>query len=164
MEQDRRACCDLETQFKEVPKRNIGAIISQLKLVARLISIRNQRGKGINRDVFYCEHGGYDHHNALEENMGNKLPSLNDAITNFWAEIKAQGIENVSSLCKEVSLEGLSHPTAMPGLTMAGVGTILVSHRFNPIAVINFGCRIQVINNSISFQSLGVISRAVRSW
>ena len=37
---------------------DVGGITSQLKLIARLISIRNERGNGINRDVFYCEMGG----------------------------------------------------------------------------------------------------------
>jgi len=63
-------------------------------LVARLIKIRDLRGKGINRDVFYCKMGGYDGHFHLAEIMENKLPSLNHAISSFWAEIKAQGLDN----------------------------------------------------------------------
>ena len=47
---------DLATDFVTQP--NVGGITGQLKLVARLISIRNERGNGINRDVFYCEMGG----------------------------------------------------------------------------------------------------------
>jgi hypothetical protein len=38
--------------------------------------------------------GGYDGHFHLAEIMENKLPSLNHAISSFWAEIKAQGLEN----------------------------------------------------------------------
>ena len=47
---------DLATDWVKQP--NVGGITGQLKLVARLISIRNERGNGINRDVFYCEMGG----------------------------------------------------------------------------------------------------------
>lgn len=44
--------------------------------------------------VFYCEMGGFDAHFDLAIIMRNKLPSLNYAISNFWAEIKAQGIDH----------------------------------------------------------------------
>ena len=46
----------LATPFPLGP--NVGDIGRQLRLIARLISIRNERGHGINRDVFYCEMGG----------------------------------------------------------------------------------------------------------
>ena len=49
---------DLATPFASPAKTNVGGITSQLKLIARLITIRNERGSGINRDVFYCEMGG----------------------------------------------------------------------------------------------------------
>jgi uncharacterized protein (DUF1501 family) len=73
---------------------NVGGIGSQLEQIARLIRARNERGNGIDRDVFYCEMGGYDAHFQLHEVMKNKLPSLNHAVTTFWAEIKAQGLAN----------------------------------------------------------------------
>lgn len=85
---------DLATPFLEPLALNVGGITSQLKLVARLIAIRNFRGNGINRDVFYCEMGGYDAHFQLDEVMQNKLPSLNNAVMSFWEEIKAQGIDH----------------------------------------------------------------------
>ena len=49
---------DLATSFRTPGEKNVGGIASQLKLIAKLIAIRNERGKGINRDVFYCEMGG----------------------------------------------------------------------------------------------------------
>lgn len=155
---------DLATQFKEVPKRNVGAIISQLKLVARLISIRNQRGKGINRDVFYCEHGGYDHHNALEENMGNKLPSLNDAITNFWAEIKAQGIENSVIVVQGSEFGRTITPNSNAGSDHGWGGNYFGKSFFNPIESLILVVGSKKLTMPISCQSLGAISRAVRSW
>ena len=38
------------------------AIGSQMKLIARLIKIRNERGRGINRDVFHAQMSGFDAH------------------------------------------------------------------------------------------------------
>jgi hypothetical protein len=38
------------------------SIGSQLKLIARLIQIRNELGSGINRDVFHAQMSGYDAH------------------------------------------------------------------------------------------------------
>ena len=75
---------DLVTPFQEPGALNIGQITSQLKLVARLINIRNERGNGINRDVFYCEMGGYDAHFQLDTIMENKVRST---FIQFFANI-----------------------------------------------------------------------------
>ena len=48
----------LVTPFETPGANNVGGISDQLKLIAKLITIRNERGHGINRDVFYCEMGG----------------------------------------------------------------------------------------------------------
>ena len=82
----------LVTSFPIPSNLNVGGITSQLKQIAMLIRARNERGKGINRDVFYCEMGGYDAHFQVSQVMQNKLPSLNHAVATFWAEIKAQGL------------------------------------------------------------------------
>ena len=71
---------------------DIGAINQQLKLVAQLMVNRDKRGNGVNRDVFYVEMGGFDTHSEMSDILKNKLPALNRAVGNFWAEIKAQGI------------------------------------------------------------------------
>jgi len=54
-----------------------GGITSSLKQIARLIAIRNERGGGINRDVFHAQQGGYDGHFDLAANLETRLPSLN---------------------------------------------------------------------------------------
>ena len=56
-----------------------GGITSSLKQVARLIAIRNERGSGINRDVFHVQQGGYDGHFDLATNLETRLPSLDQA-------------------------------------------------------------------------------------
>ena len=98
------------------------AIGSQLKLIARLIKIRNERGGGVNRDVFHAQMSGFDAHfkrkfmcllnhdirasteshisyhlsnvSSVSTNLAGRLPSLNLAIANFWSEMKAQGVED----------------------------------------------------------------------
>ena len=85
---------NLVTDFDTPSELDVGDISSQLKLIAKLIRLRDLRGNGISRDIFYCEMGGYDAHFHLAEVLARKLPSLNHAISSFWAEIKAQGLEN----------------------------------------------------------------------
>lgn len=85
---------DLATSFPTPANLDVGGISSQLKLIAKLINIRNERGNGINRDVFYAEMGGYDSHFSVGSILQNKLPSLNHAVATFWAEMKAQGLDS----------------------------------------------------------------------
>ena len=59
--------------------KDTGGLTSQLKLISRLIAIRNERGGGINRDVFHAQQGGYDGHFDLALNLASKLPTLNFA-------------------------------------------------------------------------------------
>ena len=54
-------------------------ISSSLKQVSRLIQIRNERGAGINREVFHVQQGGYDGHFDVALNLETRLPSLNHA-------------------------------------------------------------------------------------
>ncbi len=53
-------------------------------MVAQLIAAREERGNGINRDVFYVQMGGFDAHSELKEIMNGRLPSLDFAIARFW--------------------------------------------------------------------------------
>ena len=84
---------NLKTNFTAPPQYNVGGIISQLKLVANLIALRDERGNGINRDVFFVEMGGFDSHFKVTTVLENKFPSLNMAVKLFWEEIKAQNID-----------------------------------------------------------------------
>jgi uncharacterized protein (DUF1501 family) len=84
---------DLLTSFRSV--RDAGNINRQLKMVSQLIVSRNERGtNGINRDAFYVSMDGFDSHSSTSYFLGQKLPALNSAVANFWAEMKAQGLEN----------------------------------------------------------------------
>lgn len=64
---------------------NDDSLQEKLEMVAKLIALRDQRGNGgINREVFFLEVAGYDHHAQLNYNLKTKLPALNSAIENFW--------------------------------------------------------------------------------
>ena len=58
-----------------------------------MMAVHSERGNGgINREVFYCEVGGFDTHSRVVENLAKKLPSLNKAVELFWEEIKILGL------------------------------------------------------------------------
>lgn len=44
-----------------------GGLDGQLKLIAKLIAAREKRG--VNRDVFYAQLGGFDAHSGLHDVM-----------------------------------------------------------------------------------------------
>jgi hypothetical protein len=83
----------LQTPFAQSGP-DIDDINQQLKLVAQLIAARDKRGNGKNRDVFFVQMGGFDTHSEEAKILAGRLPALNQAVGNFWAEIKAQGLAN----------------------------------------------------------------------
>lgn len=82
----------LLTEF--TTKTDVGDINKSLRIVAEMIVGRNKRIDGLNRDVFYIQLRGFDHHAQVKQGLDSSLPSLNTGLTNFWNEIKAQGIQN----------------------------------------------------------------------
>ena len=56
---------------------DMAEISSSLKQVSRLIQIHNERG--VNRDVFHVQQGGYDNHFDVNRSLKTRLPSLNNA-------------------------------------------------------------------------------------
>jgi len=61
-----------------------------LKQVARLIASHTMRKAG--RDFFFVGFGGFDMHTNLEMNLFNRFGTINQGITAFVNEMKAQGI------------------------------------------------------------------------
>ena len=82
----------LLTDFES--RKDVGDINKSLRIIAEMIIGRNSRVEGLNRDVFYIQLRGFDHHAYLKQGLELSLPSLNKALSNFWGEIKAQGIQN----------------------------------------------------------------------
>lgn len=79
--------------FQEVtvnfPETNIG---QQLKQVARLIKKRTDLT--INRQIFYCQLGGFDTHNNQVVGQANLLSQLSQAMRAFYDEMVVLGEQN----------------------------------------------------------------------
>ena len=51
-------------------------------------------GLKMDRQIFFVERGGWDHHNALLGPQSNLFIELNEAIEIFWTAIKSMGLQN----------------------------------------------------------------------
>jgi uncharacterized protein (DUF1501 family) len=74
-----------------VPFPNSG-IGYQLKQVARLIKKRGDLS--INRQIFYCQIGGFDTHNGQINGQSSLLSQLSQAVRAFYDEMVVQGVSN----------------------------------------------------------------------
>src|SRR4030095_15303401 len=89
------AANDQFTTFQEVtvtfPTTNIG---QQLKQVARLIKKRTD--VNVNRQIFYCQIGGFDTHNnqTAVNGQGNLISQFSQAVRAFYDEMIVQGLNN----------------------------------------------------------------------
>jgi len=64
----------------------------KLLQVSKLIDTAGIRG--VDRDFFYVEFGGWDHHSKMKINLANKFEELNTALDTFWAEMDKQKNED----------------------------------------------------------------------
>ena len=64
----------------------------QLYQVAKLINAQVIRG--VQRDVFFIECMGFDHHADLNQCLDVSFTNMNAVLDIFWKEMKAQEIEN----------------------------------------------------------------------
>jgi uncharacterized protein (DUF1501 family) len=62
---------------------------SKLRVVSSLIGSHKQRGT--DRDVFYLNMGGWDHHSEMKDGLSSNFVRLNEALTVFHKEMQAQG-------------------------------------------------------------------------
>lgn len=76
----------LNTTF---PGSSIGR---QFETVATMMKTKTVRG--VDRDIFFVEQGGYDMHSNLLANFENRAMDLNESIQAFIDEIKLQGLWN----------------------------------------------------------------------
>ena len=60
--------------------------------VARLMRTRTDRK--VDRDFFYTNFGGWDHHSELKSNLDSKLQSLNYGLERIVADLKSEGTWN----------------------------------------------------------------------
>lgn len=71
------------------PQTGIGR---QLQIVARMIAARGALGQ--RRQMFYVQHGGYDFHDNLVADQGQRLRELGDAMAAFYQATTALGVAN----------------------------------------------------------------------
>lgn len=64
----------------------------QLRTVARIISAR--RALGQTRQIFFVSRGGFDNHNELLNNHGNRLSEFDDAVSAFTTEMNRLGLSD----------------------------------------------------------------------
>ena len=64
----------------------------RLSMVSKIIEART--ALSMNRQIFFVERGGWDHHNELLGPQSNLFIELNEAIEIFWTAIQTMGLQN----------------------------------------------------------------------
>ncbi len=64
----------------------------RLSMVSKIMEAKD--ALSMNRQIFFVERGGWDHHNELLTPQSNLFIELNEAIEIFWTAIQAMGIQN----------------------------------------------------------------------
>jgi uncharacterized protein (DUF1501 family) len=71
---------------------DMGNLGYQFRMLSKLMKSRDVRG--VDRDVFYTEFGGWDHHNGQVSGLQNKFRELNKSLDLLITELKLQGVWN----------------------------------------------------------------------
>merc|ERR1719356_1187208 len=77
----------------------------ELLQVAKLIQTHGIRG--VDRDLFFVEFGGWDHHSNMKNNIASKFEEFNNALQSFWKEMEHQENEDKVAL---VATSGKFYP------------------------------------------------------
>ena len=64
----------------------------RLSMVSKIMEART--ALSMNRQIFFVERGGWDHHNELLEPQSGLFIELNEAIEIFWTAIVSMGLQN----------------------------------------------------------------------
>ena len=65
---------------------------SRLSMISKILESR--MALGMNRQIFFVERGGWDHHNSVIVPQSDLFLELNDAIEMFWTNVVNLGLEN----------------------------------------------------------------------
>ena len=71
------------------PSSQIG---DRLEVISKVMQARTTLG--MDRQIFFVERGGWDHHSELLQPQVDLFTEVNDAITSFWAEMGHLGLQN----------------------------------------------------------------------
>lgn len=64
----------------------------RLSMVSKIMEART--ALSMNRQIFFVERGGWDHHNELLDPQSGLFIELNEAIEIFWTAIQSMGLQN----------------------------------------------------------------------
>lgn len=66
------------------------ALGKRFRLISQLIAKRKERG--VDRDFFFVEYGGWDHHPEVINALASRFETLNTELTNLVSELKSLGV------------------------------------------------------------------------
>ena len=65
---------------------------NRFRAVAEILAARTTLG--MDRQIFFVERGGWDHHNEVIASQENLFTEINDAIESFWNKLGVLGLQN----------------------------------------------------------------------
>jgi uncharacterized protein (DUF1501 family) len=81
---------DLKQDWDNASYSNKNALATKLETMIKLMITHDSRGT--DRDVFFVDLPGWDHHVDMKVRLADNFQKLNQALTLFVAELKAQGL------------------------------------------------------------------------
>ena len=82
----------LSTPFDPSVITNETKTYQRLSMVSKIMEART--ALGMDRQIFFVERGGWDHHNELLTPQSDLFIELNEAIEIFWTAIQSMGLQN----------------------------------------------------------------------
>ena len=82
----------LATPFDPTALNGYTQTYKRLSMVTKIMEART--ALGMDRQIFFVERGGWDHHNELLDPQSTLFTELNDAIEIFWNEVVNLGLQN----------------------------------------------------------------------
>ena len=82
----------LSTPFNPSAIEDNTQTYQRLSMVSKIIEART--ALSMNRQIFFVERGGWDHHNELLDPQSGLFIELNEAIEIFWTAIQSMGLQN----------------------------------------------------------------------
>ncbi len=84
----------LSTPFNPTALNGYSQTYKRLSMVTKIMEAAEPDKLNMNRQIFFVERGGWDHHNELVAPQSELFTELNDAIEIFWTEVGNLGLEN----------------------------------------------------------------------
>ena len=88
----KEALDSLSEPFDPYTIRGYSDTASRLLMISKILEART--ALGMNRQIFFVERGGWDHHNSVVVPQSDLFVELNEAIEMFWTNVVNLGLEN----------------------------------------------------------------------